>query len=104
VELYLHSPDTTSWRGAQLRHRYFTFTFTFAAMHFRTLCLPALLHGSEIWPVTLREGHSLSVFVNKVMRLFGPKKEIDRKEVTRGRGKVFNEELHNLHSSPNKYL
>jgi hypothetical protein len=30
VELYLHSPDTPSWRGAQLKHRdNFTFTFTF---------------------------------------------------------------------------
>jgi hypothetical protein len=28
VELYLHSPDTPSWRGAQLKHRdNFTFTF-----------------------------------------------------------------------------
>jgi hypothetical protein len=30
VELYLHSPNTPSWRGAQLKHRdNFTFTFTF---------------------------------------------------------------------------
>jgi hypothetical protein len=30
VELYLHSPSTPSWRGAQLKHRdNFTFTFTF---------------------------------------------------------------------------
>jgi len=28
VELYLHSPNTPSWRGAQLKHRD-TFTFTF---------------------------------------------------------------------------
>jgi hypothetical protein len=29
VELYLHSPNTPSWRGAQLKHRgNFTFTFT----------------------------------------------------------------------------
>jgi len=28
VELYLHSPNTPSWRGAQLKHRdNFTFTF-----------------------------------------------------------------------------
>jgi hypothetical protein len=25
VELYLHSPNTPSWRGAQLKHRDFTF-------------------------------------------------------------------------------
>jgi hypothetical protein len=30
VELYLHSPNTPSWRGAQGEHRdNFTFTFTF---------------------------------------------------------------------------
>jgi hypothetical protein len=30
VEIYLHSPNTPSWRGAQLKHRdSFTFTFTF---------------------------------------------------------------------------
>jgi hypothetical protein len=29
VALYLHSPNTPSWRGAQLKHRdNFTFTFT----------------------------------------------------------------------------
>jgi hypothetical protein len=28
VELYLHSPNTASWRGAYLKHRdYFIFTF-----------------------------------------------------------------------------
>jgi hypothetical protein len=33
-ELYLHSPNTPSWRGAQLgEHRdNFTFTFTFASL------------------------------------------------------------------------
>jgi hypothetical protein len=31
VELYLHSPNTPSWRRAQLKHRdSFTFTFTFS--------------------------------------------------------------------------
>jgi hypothetical protein len=30
VKLYLHSPNTSSWRGVQLKHRdNFTFTFTF---------------------------------------------------------------------------
>jgi hypothetical protein len=30
VELYFHSPNTPSWRGAQLKHvDNFTFTFTF---------------------------------------------------------------------------
>jgi hypothetical protein len=32
--LYLHSPNTPSWRGTQLKHRdTFTFTFTFCLSH-----------------------------------------------------------------------
>jgi hypothetical protein len=34
VELYLHSPNTPSWHGAQLKHwDNFTFTFTFYLQH-----------------------------------------------------------------------
>jgi hypothetical protein len=38
VELYLHSPNTPSWRGAQGEHRgNFTFTFTLVDIsYFRT--------------------------------------------------------------------
>jgi hypothetical protein len=32
MELYLHSTNTPSWRGAQLKHSD-NFTFTFAFMH-----------------------------------------------------------------------
>jgi len=39
VELYLYSPNTLSWRGAQLKHRG-NFTFTFAILlHFLQLLL-----------------------------------------------------------------
>jgi hypothetical protein len=34
VELYLHSPNTPSWRGAQLKHRdNFTFTYRSITLH-----------------------------------------------------------------------
>jgi hypothetical protein len=33
VELYRHSPNTSSWRGAQLKHRG-KFTFNFALSYF----------------------------------------------------------------------
>jgi hypothetical protein len=47
--------------------------------------------------VTLREGHRLRVFENRVMRgIFGPKRD----EVTGDRRKLHNEELHNFYSSP----
>jgi hypothetical protein len=47
--------------------------------------------------LTLREEHKLRVFENRVLRrIFGPKRD----EVTGGRRKLQNEELHNLYSSP----
>jgi hypothetical protein len=43
-----------------------------------------------------REEHRLRVFENRVLRIFGPKRD----EVTGGWRKMHNEELHNLYSSP----
>jgi hypothetical protein len=45
----------------------------------------------------LREEHRLKVFVNRVLRTFGRKRE----EVAGGWRKLYNEELHNLYASPN---
>jgi hypothetical protein len=46
----------------------------------------------------LREENRLKVSENRVLRrIFGQK----RSEVTRGWGKLHNEEIHNLYSSPN---
>jgi hypothetical protein len=48
--------------------------------------------------VTLREEHRLRVFENRVLRsIFGPR----RVEMTGGRRKLRNEELHSLYSSLN---
>jgi hypothetical protein len=48
--------------------------------------------------LALREGNSVMVFENKVMRrIFGPKRE----EVAGGWRRLHNEELHNLYASPN---
>jgi hypothetical protein len=46
--------------------------------------------------LTLREEHRLRVFENRVLRIFGLKRD----EVTGGWKKLHNEELHNLYSSP----
>jgi hypothetical protein len=60
--------------------------------------LSIVLHGFETWFLTLREEHRLRVFENRVLRrIFGPKRE----EVTGGRRRLHNEELHILHASPN---
>jgi hypothetical protein len=53
-----------------------------------TIYKTIILHGCENW--------SLSLSKNRVLRIFGPKRD----EVTGGWGKLHNEELHNLYSSP----
>jgi hypothetical protein len=57
-----------------------------------------VLYGYEIWSLTVREEHKLGVFENRVLRrIFGPKRD----GVMGGWRKMYNEELHNLYSSPN---
>jgi hypothetical protein len=65
---------------------------------YKTVILPVVLYGCEIWSLTLREEHRLRVFENRVLRrIFGPKRD----EVTGEWRKLHNEELHILYSSPN---
>jgi hypothetical protein len=59
--------------------------------------LPLVLYGCETWSLTVREEHKLRVFENRVLRIFGPKRD----GVTGGWRKLHNEELQNLYSSPN---
>jgi hypothetical protein len=55
------------------------------------------LYGCETWSLTLREECRLRVFENRVLRrIFGPKRD----EVMGEWRKLYNEELHNLYSSP----
>jgi hypothetical protein len=60
------------------------------------MMLPVVLYGCETWSLTVREEHKLRVFENKVMRIFGPKRD----GVTGGWRKLHNQELHDLYSSP----
>jgi hypothetical protein len=63
---------------------------------YKTIILPVVLYGYEIWSLTLRDVHRLRVFENRVLRrIFGPKMD----EMKEGM-KLHNEELHNLYSSP----
>ena len=59
--------------------------------------MPVVLCGCETWSFTLREEHRLRVFENRVLRIFGPKRD----EVTREWRQLHNEELNDLYSSPN---
>jgi dolichol kinase len=43
---------------------------------YKTIILPAVLYGCEIWSLTLREEHRLRVFENRVLRkISGPKRD-----------------------------
>jgi hypothetical protein len=64
---------------------------------YKIVIVPVVLCGCETWSVTLREGHRLRVFGNRVLRgIFGPKGD----EVTGEWRKLHNGQLHNLYSSP----
>jgi len=65
---------------------------------YRTIILPVVLYGCEIWSLTLREERRLRVFENGVLRrIFG----LRRVEVTGEWRKLHNEELNDLYCSPN---
>ena len=43
---------------------------------YRTIILPVVLYGCEIWSLTFREERKLRVFENKVLRrIFGPRRD-----------------------------
>ena len=60
--------------------------------------MPVVLHGCETWSLTLREIRRLRVFENRVIRrIFRPKRD----EITPEWRKLHNEELNEMHPSPN---
>jgi hypothetical protein len=63
---------------------------------YKTVILWMVLYGCETWSLTLREEHRRRVFENRVLRLFGPKRD----EVMGECRMLHNGELHNLYSSP----
>jgi hypothetical protein len=62
----------------------------------KTVILPGVVYGCETWSLALMEKHTLRVSENRVLRIFGPKREEDGSW-----RKLHNDELHSLCSSPN---
>jgi hypothetical protein len=46
----------------------------------KPIILPVVLYGSETWSLTLRNEHRLRVFENRVLRIFGPKRDEMKEE------------------------
>jgi hypothetical protein len=63
---------------------------------YKTIMLPVVLYGCETWSQTLMEEHRLRVFENRVLRIFGSKRD----EVMGGWRKLHNEELRELYPLP----
>jgi hypothetical protein len=67
-------------------------------LEYKTIILPVVLYGRENWSLTINEEHKLRLFENRVLRrIYGPKRD----ELIGGWRKLHDEELHNLHFSPN---
>jgi hypothetical protein len=44
---------------------------------YKTVILPVVLYARENWPVTYRKEQTLRVFENRVLMIFGPKRNED---------------------------
>jgi hypothetical protein len=64
---------------------------------YRTIILRVVLYGCETWSLALKDEYRLRVFENRVLRIFGPKRDEIRKQWRR----LHKVELYALYSSLN---
>jgi hypothetical protein len=65
---------------------------------YRSIILPFVSYGGEIWPLTLREECRVRMSENRLLRkIFGPKRD----DVTGDWGELQSKELHDLYSLSN---
>jgi hypothetical protein len=63
---------------------------------YKTVTFLVALYGCETWSLTLREEHRLRAFENRVLTVFGLKRD----KLRGGWRTLLNEKCHNLYSSP----
>jgi hypothetical protein len=95
--LYIRTSDNACCRSAQNLLSSSWLSKNIIINVYRAITLSVVLYGFETWSLTLREERRLRVFENRVLRIFGSKRD----EVTREWRKLHNEELNDLYSSPN---
>jgi len=86
---------------AIIQCRIFVFQFTIHNLKikmYRNIILPVVLYGCETWLITMGEESRLRVFKKRELRRIFV---IKGNEVTGKRGRLYNEELNDLYSSPN---
>ena len=67
-------------------------------LKYRTIILPVVLYGYQVWSHVLRKEHRLRLFENRLLRkIFGP----NRDEIIGEWKRLHNKGLYDLYSSPN---
>jgi hypothetical protein len=72
---------------------YYYYCYYYYFKIYKTLTSPVVLYGGENWSVPLTEKHKLRVFENRVLRIFGPKRDKVRGKWRR----LHNKKLYGLH-------
>ena len=96
ILMFIYPIYNQNWRNINTIYIYI-YIYIYISKIYRTIILPVLMYGCETWSLTLREERRLRVFENRVLRVFGPRRD----EVTGEWRNLHNEELSDMYSLPN---